>query len=189
MRKIFGSTAILALACAAAALPLRAQETKPMAEKTAAGVRAEVLASIDDAREKLIALADATPAEKFGWRPGEGVRSTGEVFAHVSMANYFFPSVWGAKMPEGIDVRGLEKLGGDKAKMTDTLKHSFDHLRQMIEAVPDADLERMVKMQGRDRSVRSVMLTAASHAHEHLGQSIAYARVNAIVPPWSRRGE
>lgn len=182
MRRI--TTSVLALALLA--LPAVAQDAKPAA---AGGIRAEVQRQIDDAEKKLTALADATPAEKFAWRPGEGVRSTGEVFLHVASANYFLPTFWGGKLPEGVDVRGLEKLGSDKAKATEELKKSFVHIRQAIDALPDADLEKAVKVFGRDANVREVLLLVATHAHEHTGQAIAYARMNGITPPWSQRGE
>src|SRR6185295_1662406 len=202
MRKIFGLTAGLALAFALAALPVQAQDTKPtagQAERKAQteakpvvpppGTRESILFQIDQAREKLISLAEAIPAEKYTWRPGEGVRSAGEVFNHVSAANYFLPTFWGAKIPAGVDPRNLEKDGGDKAKTVDTLKKSFDSLKQEIQAVPEADLGRQIKMFGHDATVRDAMMVLASHAHEHLGQSIAYARMNGVVPPWSAAGQ
>jgi uncharacterized damage-inducible protein DinB len=189
MRKIFGSMAVLTLAFALAPSPARAQDTKAAEAKPATGVRAEILRQIEDAQKKLIALAEATPADKFGWRPGEGVRSTGEVYAHVAGGNYFLPTFWGAKMPEGLNPRGFEKEGGDKAKTIDTLKKSFDHVHQVIAAVPDSDLDRTVKFFGQEGSVRTVMMILASHAHEHLGQAIAYARMGGIVPPWSGGGQ
>lgn len=188
MKKILGSTVLLALVLALAALPVWSQDKKPEA-KPAAGVRADILKQIDAASEKLTALAEAMPADKYGWRPGEGVRSVGEVFAHVAGGNYFLPTFWGAKIPAGVDPRGFEKDGGDKAKTMDTLKKSFDHVRQAIEAVPENDLDRVVKLFGQDGSVRAVMLVIASHAHEHLGQAIAYARTNGVVPPWSAKGQ
>ncbi|HEY7215879.1 MAG TPA: DinB family protein [Thermoanaerobaculia bacterium] len=202
MRKIFGSTALLALALALAVLPIRAQDTKPAQEKAERkaqveakpvmpppGMRESILFQIDQAREKLVSLAEAMPAEKYGWRPGEGVRSVGEVFNHVSAANYFLPTFWGAKIPAGVDPRNLEKDGGDKAKTIDTLKKSFDSLKQEVQAVPEADLGRQIKLFGHDATVRDAMMVLASHAHEHLGQSIAYARMNGVVPPWSAAGQ
>ncbi|HEY3567298.1 MAG TPA: DinB family protein [Thermoanaerobaculia bacterium] len=197
MKRLFGSAAILALACALS-LPAYAQSKKTM-EKTAkredmreqvkstGGVRGSILFQIDQAREKLIALANATPAEKYGWRPAEGVRTTGEVFNHVASANYFLPTFWGAKVPAGVNPQSLEKeMSGDKAKTIDAMTRSFDHLREAILAVPDADLDRKIKLFGQDATVRDAMMVLASHAHEHLGQSIAYARSNGIVPPWSK---
>src|SRR5947209_5957185 len=195
MRRLFGSTAVLALALALA-LPVLAQdkgtakkvEAKPAAA-AAGGTRADLLRSLDDAQKKLVSLAEAMPAEKYTWRPGEGVRSVGEVFGHVSGANYFIPTLWGAKMPAGVDPRGFEKEGGDKAKTVDTLKKSFDHVTQAIQNLPDADLGKAVKIFDHEGTYREAVLVVVSHAHEHLGQSIAYARSNGVVPPWSQKGQ
>lgn len=200
MKRLFGSTAVLALALGVLALPAQAQDSKAMEKKeakaeakpaaSASGVKESILFQIDQAREKLIALAEAIPAEKYAWRPGEGVRSAGEVFNHVSAANFFLPTFWGAKVPAGVDPRTFEKeLSGDKAKTVDTLKKSFDSLKQEIQAVPEADLSRKIKLFGHDATVRDAMMVLASHAHEHLGQSIAYARSNGVVPPWSAQGQ
>ena len=195
MKRLFGSAAVLALACALT-LPVQAQE-KAM-EKTAkkedmkeqvksvGGVRGSILFQIDQAREKLVALANAMPADKYGWRPGEGVRTTGEVFNHVAAANYFLPTFWGAKVPAGVNPQTLEKeMSGDKAKTVEVLTKSFDSLRAAILAVPESDLDRKIKMFGQDATVRDAMMVLASHAHEHLGQAIAYARTNSVTPPWS----
>ena len=188
MRKLVGPIAILAISLLSA-LPAVAQD-KAMEKKeekpAVAGVRGDVLRQIADAEKKLVALAEATPAEKFAWRPGTGVRSTGEVFAHTAAANFFLPTFFGGKLPDGLDPRTLEKDGADKAKMMDALKKSFEHIRQAVTAASDADLEKATTVFGRQTTYRGVMLGAATHAHEHLGQSIAYARMNGIVPPWSQ---
>ncbi|MFP5286677.1 MAG: DinB family protein [Thermoanaerobaculia bacterium] len=181
MKRALVTAAVLGILLAGVA---SAQEARPMAK---AGVKAEILRQIEDAEKKLVALAEAIPAEKYAWRPGEGVRSTGEVFAHVSGANYFLPTFWGAKMPEGIDPRSFEKDGADKAKTLATLKSSFEHARKAIGEIPEADLDKAVKLFGRDSNVREATLVVATHAHEHLGQAIAYARMNKVVPPWSRQ--
>jgi uncharacterized damage-inducible protein DinB len=168
--------------------PAAMADQKVMSSPAAApssGFRALIDRQVTAAEKKLIALAEATPAEKYGWRPGAGVRSTGEVFMHVASSNYFLPTFWGAKIPAGVDPRGLEKEGGDKAKTVAALKASFESLHQAVAAVADSDLEKPVKFFGHDTTVGEVMLGVATHCHEHLGQSIAYARTNGIVPPWS----
>jgi uncharacterized damage-inducible protein DinB len=196
MKRLFGSAVVLALACVLA-LPVQAQDKamektakkEDMREqvKSAGGVRGSSLFQIDEAREKLIALANAMPADKYGWRPGEGVRTTGEVFNHVAAANFFLPTFWGAKVPAGVNPQTLEKeMSGDKAKTIDALTKSFDSAREAILAVPEADLDRKIKLFGHEATVRDAMMVIASHAHEHLGQSIAYARSNGVVPPWSK---
>jgi uncharacterized damage-inducible protein DinB len=160
----------------------------PAAAAPSGSVKAMAKRQLAAAEKKLVALAEATPAEKYSWRPGEGVRSTGEVFMHVASANYFLPTFWGAKMPAGVDARTFEKDGADKAKTVSTLKASFEFLNQAIDAVPDSDLGRQVTVFGQQATVGEVMFGVATHGHEHLGQSIAYARMNGIVPPWSAAG-
>jgi uncharacterized damage-inducible protein DinB len=200
-KRFLGSTALLALALATVTLPARAQDAKPMEKraeqkaeakaemKPASGARAEILGQIDEAEKKLVALAEAMPADKYGWRPGQGVRSVGEVFAHVSGANYFLPTLWGGKVPAGVDPRGFDKEAGDKGKTIGSLKKSFESVRQAIGAVSDSDLDRSIKIFGQDGTVRAAVLVVATHAHEHLGQSIAYARMNGVTPPWSVKGQ
>ena len=41
-------------------------------------------------------------------------------------------------------------------------------------------------MFGNATTHRGVLVTVLSHLHEHLGQSVAYARMNGVVPPWSQ---
>ena len=191
MTRTLATTAVLL--SLAAGVPAMAQETKTQAAapaaKPASSAKSDILWQIRDAEKKLIQLAEATPAEKFGWRPSEGVRTTGEVFMHVAGANYFFPTFWGVKVPDGIDARGFEKMGGDKAKVVETLKASFAHATKAVENMPDSELDKPITLFGNDSTVRMAVLIIATHGHEHLGQSIAYARSNGVVPPWSRQGE
>ncbi len=205
MKRLDRSTAVLALAFALA-LPALAQdhpmekvETKVETKKTTvvkpampaaahAGVKASALNSLGDAQKKLIALAEAMPADKYTWHP-EGARTVGEVFNHVSSANYFIPTLWGAKMPAGVDPRALDKDAGDKAKTIETLKKSFDQAIAAINALPEAELGKSVKIFDHDGTYLDLLFIVVSHAHEHLGQSIAYARSNGVVPPWSKKGD
>jgi uncharacterized damage-inducible protein DinB len=186
MRKTLCGTTVLLLA-GLAALPLAAQPAKPADAKPAvSGVRGEVLRQIDAARDKLIALAEATPADKFTWRPNDKVRTVGEVYAHVAGGNYFLPTLWGVKMPDGVDPRGFDKQAADKAKTIDTLKKSYEHVHHVIESTADADLAKSIKLFDHEGTVLEGLLIIGSHGHEHLGQSIAYARSVGIVPPWSQ---
>lgn len=187
-KALLGCAALLT--AAVLSQPLAAQEAKaaaPEAKPAAAqGLRAEILRHIDDARDKLLALAEATPADKFTWRPNDKVRTTGEVFAHVAGGNYFLPTLWGTKPPAGVDPRSFEKDAGDKAKTIDTLKKSFEYAHHVIESAAEADLDKKIKIFDHEGTEREGFLLIATHAHEHLGQSIAYARSAGIVPPWSQ---
>lgn len=162
----------------------------------AAGLRAELIRDIEGLERKYLALADAM-AGKYGWRPGDGVRSVGEVFAHVAGANMMIPTFFGVQPPEryaAADTRQLmaklqelEKLT-DEAAVKEALRHSFMHAKHAVAMVPDDQLEAMTKMFGQDATKRAAMTLLVTHMHEHLGQSIAYARTNGVVPPWSAAG-
>jgi uncharacterized damage-inducible protein DinB len=149
-----------------------------------AGIRAELASDFSDVEKKLVDLAGAIPQEKYGWRPGAGVRSVSEVYMHVAGGNYYILSFAGVKPPETFD-RGMEKSVTERAKVVEALHRSFDHVRTALAATSDADLDRKVKLFGRDATVRSAYVLLLNHAHEHMGQSIAYARMNGVTPPWS----
>jgi len=148
------------------------------------GLRSDVIWQLTDVEKKLVSLAEAIPQDKYGWRPGPGVRSISEVYMHVAGGNYFLATFLGAKMPEGFS-RDMEKTVTEKARVVEALKKSFDHARKAVEATPDSDLDKKVKFFGQEPSERMMMIVLVSHGHEHLGQSIAYARTNGVAPPWS----
>jgi uncharacterized damage-inducible protein DinB len=151
------------------------------------GVKADVLMWIQDAEDKLGELAAAMPQAKYSWRPAKDVRSVGDVFMHVVTANYRVPSFVGTKPPEGMDLKTLEKSLTKKADIEQALKDSFAHVKKSLIATPDADLDKPTELFGMKTTVRGAYLMLLSHAHEHLGQSIAYARSNNIAPPWTER--
>ena len=135
---------------------------------------------------QLIALAETTPAEKFAWRPAPGVRSTSEVYMHIAVANFYLLSVTGPKMPAEIKSEAMEKEITAKAEVIDWLKRSLDAVKTARASLKPGDLERSVKIFGRDAHVDGMYLRIIVHANEHMGQLIAYARMNGIVPPWSK---
>ena len=162
---------------------MTAQEKTEAAPKVA-GLRGELLAQLSDVGGKIVDLANAMPAETYSWRPMDGVRSVGEVYMHIGGSNYLFPSFVGAKMPEGLD-ENMEKSVIEKTKVMDFVKQSLDHFRQVLLDMNEEDLDKPATMFGRETTARNVLLTGMMHLHEHLGQSIAYARSNHIVPPWT----
>src|SRR5712692_7508010 len=78
--------------------------------------------------QQLIALAEATPEEKFAWRPAPGVRSTSEVYMHIALANVYLLSVTGPKMPADLK-QGMEKTVTSKADIINWLKRSLDAVK------------------------------------------------------------
>jgi len=135
--------------------------------------------------EQLVALAEATPPQKFTWRPAPGVRSVSEVYMHIVLANFYLLSVTGPKMPADIKSADREKTVTAKADVISWLKRSLDAVKTAHLAVKPEDLQRKVKINGRDATVDGMYLRIIVHANEHMGQLVAYARMNGIVPPWS----
>ncbi|MGO9084862.1 MAG: DinB family protein [Candidatus Sulfotelmatobacter sp.] len=149
------------------------------------GYRSEVLAEVMIQEDKFTRLAEAIPADKYTWRPSPDVRSFAEVFLHVSAANYNLYKLVGTPPPANVDMKNLEKSTTDKAKVIATLKDSFAHAKAAIKAVPDADLDKSLDWFGGKNTERGILLFIVRHTAEHLGQSIAYARVIGVVPPWT----
>jgi uncharacterized damage-inducible protein DinB len=134
---------------------------------------------------QLLALAEATPEEKFSWRPALGVRSTSEVYMHIALANFYLLSVTGPPMPADAK-EGMEKSVTAKAEVINWLKRSQDAVKQAHLAVTPKDLERKVHIEDRDATVDGMYLRIIVHANEHMGQLIAYARMSGVAPPWSK---
>jgi uncharacterized damage-inducible protein DinB len=155
----------------------------------ASGYRAEFLASAGALEKKFVSLAEQIPEGKLTWRPGEGVRSVSEVFLHVSAANFGLTRMIGTPPPAGFQSKGFETSTTEKAKIVEHLKQSFAHLRQAVLNLSDGDADKPAKVFGRESTYRGALLAIAEHLGEHLGQSIAYARVNGVVPPWTEEAQ
>jgi uncharacterized damage-inducible protein DinB len=167
--------------------PGRSQE-KPTVTAPAtptSGPRAEFLEEIAYYEQRYVRLAEAMPAEKYAWRPAEGVRSIGEVYTHIVAANYGVARALGTQPPAGLDFKSIAAMSNDKAKTVQALKDSFAHFRQAVLALSDSDADKPQKMFGRQTTLRGSFIMITGHFGEHLGQSIAYARMNGVVPPWT----
>src|SRR5215468_7148412 len=134
--------------------------------------------------QQLISLAEATPAEKFAWRPAAGVRSTSEVYMHIVIANFYLLSVTGPKMPADLKEE-MEKTVTSKTDVIAWLKRSLEAVKTAHATVKPADLQRKVHIADRDATVDGMYLRIIVHANEHMGQLVAYARMTGVVPPWS----
>ena len=154
----------------------------------ASGFRAEFLEGIAYYEQRYTRLAEAMPAEKYIWRPAEGVRSVGEVFTHITAANYGVARALGTALPSGVDLKAIQALSSDKPKVLQAMKESFAHLRNATLALND-DADKPQKMFGRQSTLRGSFMIIIGHFGEHLGQSIAYARVNGVVPPWTEEAQ
>ncbi len=175
------------------ALCLATISSSPVAAQTAPVV-IDLVKDVDGVAQKFVALAKAMPVDKYGWRPGTGVRSVGEVFLHVASDNYLLPALGGTAMPAStkLDMKDFktfevyEKRPLTREQIVSDLEVSFAHLKTAMQKTTAATLANPVDMFGQKSTQQALWIATATHLHEHLGQSIAYARMGGIVPPWSK---
>jgi uncharacterized damage-inducible protein DinB len=154
------------------------------------GLRGDLLMALGYIEQQTVSLEQAMPQAKFTWRPGKGVRSVSELYLHIAGAIYALTSKVGREAPA--DVQALMKADKWESQTTkkDEVKNilttAFAHLRNAIREASDADLEKQVNLMGREVSARLALMATELHSMEHLGQAIAYARINGVVPPWSQ---
>jgi len=184
--KPFALTTALALSALATATAQQPAGVPAAGDPPTSGYRAEFLKELADLETKYVRLAEQMPADKYTWRPAEGVRSVGEVFLHMAQANFGLTRRIGTPTPAGFTPQGYEKSTTDKAKIVEQLKQSFEHMRGAAIKASDADADKtMPWFGGSTITQRAFLVFVVRHAGEHLGQSIAYARMNGVVPPWT----
>ena len=145
----------------------------------------EFLGQFNSSMSKFIALAEAMPADKYAWSPGAGVMSVAKVYAHVAHYNYRYPSQnMGVALPAGVRLDTLEAVAA-KEQVVALLRQSAEYVRAAVKQMPESQLAGQTRLYGRDVQRWAVLFQLLAHMNEHLGQSIAYARMNGVVPPWS----
>lgn len=153
--------------------------------------QADLAGQLEYVQKQILDLENAIPDGKMTWRPTKEVRSVSEVYSHIAFGNYLIGGFAGFTVPQGItasapgDEKKWEQMTTDKKAIHEQLVKSFDFIKGAVKGIPDADLEKMVDFFGNKMTVRSVLLVLLSHTHEHLGQSVAYARMVGVVPPWT----
>ena len=166
--------AFLFAAATLLALPASAQMSAP------ATLQAALAGDAGTLSDKFAGLAKAM-AGKYDWKPGQGVRSVGEVFNLIVMENRMLAALLtgGAPPPRGNPI-------ADPAQMQEALTSSYAAVKTALGGLSDADLATKVKIFGMDSTKQGAAMMLLGDQHEHLGQSIAYARSNGVVPPWSK---
>jgi hypothetical protein len=150
------------------------------------------VADVENLRSKFLGLAAAFPEDLYDWRPMEGTRSVRDVLVLVAAEGNVFPAYWDLPAAEGAaqgyqaESARLDDLAGTRELLIAELQHSFDHLSRSIAGMSDEARSADGSTFERDMKVDAGITLALSDMHEHLGQLIAYARMNRIVPPWSR---
>ena len=153
----------------------------PLAQAQVAGLQAAFGEDAGTLADKFTGLARVMVG-KYDWRPGQGVRSVAEVFNLIVFENGLLAGVLSGSPNGGARPAPIT----DPEKLQEALKASYGNLQKTIAGLPDSDLQTTVKLFGRDWTKRAAVMHVLQDQHEHLGQSIAYARSNGVVPPWSK---
>ncbi len=175
--------------CALLTIPVILAGTAPAAAQSSPpDFLEEFSGQFESSARKLVALAEAMPAEAYQWQPMDGVASVASVYLHIARYNYYYPEIaLDVASPMGrAEYDRWEDEVGEKTEVLQLLAASMDHVRDVVAAMSEADLGEQTRLYGRDVGQWAVLLQLVTHMNEHLGQSIAYARMNGVVPPWSR---
>lgn len=186
-QRLLASVTLVAVAALIVPTPAQAQDV--ITKESAAALKGSFIADLDTLHNKFLGLANAFPQDKYTWRPMEGVRSVSEVLMLAAMEGYsFVPMGFGGKAADLGSREEAQKLRTltDKAAVIDHLNKGFAHAKQQLESIDPGTLTGKRKLMGQDRSAVDAALLIGGDLHEHLGQLIAYARTNHIVPPWSK---
>ena len=170
----------LAMAAPAAPADEPADHTAPSYD-----MKAQALLDLERVQKKFLDLANAVPADKLTWRPSADSRSFAEVLLHVAGERYGILSLMGAELPAGLDRKGFEKSTTDRTRIIEELNKSWEFAQKTIQSMTNADFAKLLPKLGPQANAGDVVYILVADAHEHLGQSVAYARENGIVPPWT----
>lgn len=153
-------------------------------------MKAQAIVDLQGMQKKYTQLAQAIPAGKYTWRPEADTRSVSELLLHVSAANYNIPTMMTGTAPSPeFQKDGFEKSTTDKDKIVEQLNKSFAYAIAVVQKMSNAEFAKAEKKLGPDANDGDVIYILVTHNHEHLGQSIAYARVNGITPPWTEEAQ
>jgi uncharacterized damage-inducible protein DinB len=188
MNRLFLRLILTSVVLSAGAIGASAQTSDTAAADHTApsyDMKAQSLADLQMVQKKFVDLANAVPADKFTWRPSEDSRSFAEVFLHVAGERYQILALGGATPPAGFDGKTFEKSTTDKARIVDDLNQTWEFAQKTINAMSNADFAKLLPKLGPQANAGDVVYILVADAHEHLGQLVAYARENGIVPPWT----
>ncbi len=148
-------------------------------------MKGQSLEDLGRVQQKFVDLANAVPADKMTWRPSADSRSFAEVFLHVAGERYGILALMGATPPASFDDKTFEKSTTDRDQIIDDLNKSWEFSKKAINGMSNADFAKLLPKLGPQANAGDVIYILVTDAHEHLGQLVAYARENGIVPPWT----
>jgi uncharacterized damage-inducible protein DinB len=182
---------------------VKAQQSGAAAPKVEAGTMIEPAKSFDTALSGLegqfMGLAKAMPAEKYSFAPSaaifvptqktdylspnnQGVRTFGQMVAHVAQANYFYGGMVGGAKPD-VDVKAIGALK-DKEEIVAALEKSFAFVHQAIGTLTSQNAFESVRG---TQTRASLAAGVIAHGFDHYGQLAEYLRMNGVIPPASEK--
>jgi uncharacterized damage-inducible protein DinB len=189
MKKMCLAVLFLAMGLSVRTIRASAQnsDAAAMADHTAPSydMKGQALVDLQGVQKKFVDLANALPADKLTWRPSPDSRSFAEVFLHVAGERYGIMSLMGATPPAGFDGKILEKSTTDRTQIVEELNKSWEFAQKAITGMSNADFAKLLPKLGPQANAGDVVYILVADAHEHLGQSVAYAREIGVVPPWT----
>jgi uncharacterized damage-inducible protein DinB len=187
MKSPIFSSMCLACVLNASAVAMHAQTPDTSTDRTAPSydMKAQALLDLQDVNKKCVDLAEALPSDKLTWRPSTDTRSFAEVFLHVAGERYGILGMMGANPPAGFKAREFEKSTIEKSRIVEDLNQSWDFASKAINGMSNEDFAKPLPKLGPQANEGDVVYLLVADAHEHLGQLVAYARQNGVVPPWT----
>jgi len=191
VRLVVGACLVTGLVSAVFAQEAPPPPSAQSADKTAPSydLKAQAALDLQQLQQKYATLAQAIPQEKYSWRPAEGVRSINELFLHVAGAGFYFPTLKGTPAAPGFTPKDFEKSTTDKAKVIEWLNKSFTYALASVQSMSNAQFAAPLPKLGPQANEGDVVYLMVVHAHEHLGQAIAYSRSVGVVPPWTAEAQ
>jgi uncharacterized damage-inducible protein DinB len=171
---------------ALAVLAVTLSTSSAFAQGVPSQIRDDMLGQFGNSSFKMAALSEAMPEDLYGWAAGEGLMTVATVYAHIARYNFMYLSDnLDIAAPQGVDWENLETLT-DKTKIVEALNVSIEHVNTEVAKMTDAELASMTRLYGREVPRWAVLTQLVAHLNEHVGQAVAYARINGVAPPWSR---
>jgi uncharacterized damage-inducible protein DinB len=187
MKRIIAPMLLISAVLIGQVLAAPARNSETIADHTAPSydMKAQSILDLQRMQQKFIDLANAIPADKLTWRPADGARSFAEVLLHVAGERYGILRLMGAEAPKEFDPKTFEKSTTDRTQIVAELNKSYEFAKKTIDGMSNAEFAKLLPKLGPQANAGDVVYILVSDSHEHLGQAVAYARENGIVPPWT----
>jgi hypothetical protein len=153
----------------------------PLAQAQPAGLQAAFGKDAGTPSNKFTGRARGM-AGRYDWKPSRAFAPSATCFNLIVMENGMLAGVLSGTP----NTRAQPAPITDPGKLQEALKTSCANLQKAITGLSDNDLQAHVKLFGEDMTKQDALMLILEDQHEHLGQSIAYARTNGVVPPWSK---